>query len=303
MKIRFYPRSKENVSTVVVSVHHKGKRYFVYTREKVNPTYWLGNRVSSRHPDHAYINSQLSTWEETIKSAMKDLTTDLHVPTQKELSNKITEIIEGPSEAREYLVTWAEGYLDRANKAYGTVQKYRTLTNLLKRYEIDHGRLRFKDIDQKFCKKFREFLSGYSLNYIGSQMKNLKVFMRVSNEELEHGVTVDISPEKEESSQVYLTERELQRLRNLDLSWESIVDHYPGLDNARIAQKMNSLPVIRDRFLLGAYTGLRISDYKRLSDINVDGDFIRIEPRKGGRNMVVIIPIHPVVREILNDIP
>ena len=57
----------------------------------------------------------------------------------------------------------------------------------------------------------------------------------------------------------------------------------------------------RDLFLIGCYTGLRVSDYTRLSKdhiVMLDGmDFFEIESRKTGR--LVTIPIHPQVRDII----
>jgi integrase len=57
----------------------------------------------------------------------------------------------------------------------------------------------------------------------------------------------------------------------------------------------------RDLFLLGCYTGLRVSDYTRLKKehiVQLEGvDFFEIESKKTGR--VVTIPIHPLVQRII----
>ena len=53
--------------------------------------------------------------------------------------------------------------------------------------------------------------------------------------------------------------------------------------------------------MIGCYTGLRVSDYTRLSRehiVNIDGvEFFEIASQKTGQ--LVTIPIHPVVREII----
>lgn len=55
---------------------------------------------------------------------------------------------------------------------------------------------------------------------------------------------------------------------------------------------------VRDIFLIGCYTALRISDLKNLSTKNIVGSNIDIKTIKTGAR--VIIPIHPVVKEILD---
>ena len=69
-------------------------------------------------------------------------------------------------------------------------------------------------------------------------------------------------------------------------------------------QRINSLPhlpaklaTVRDRFLLGCFTALRYSDYSTLTRRNIVGGNIEIKTRKTGKK--VVIPIHPVVRDVL----
>ncbi|MBS1542477.1 MAG: phage integrase SAM-like domain-containing protein [Bacteroidetes bacterium] len=53
----------------------------------------------------------------------------------------------------------------------------------------------------------------------------------------------------------------------------------------------------RDLFLLGCYTGLRISDLRRLNPVNTSNTFISLTQQKNGRN--VSIPVVPQAKEIL----
>ncbi len=70
------------------------------------------------------------------------------------------------------------------------------------------------------------------------------------------------------------------RLYNLDLS------------------KNERLNNVRDWFIVGAYTGLRYSDLKRLSKEHIKGNLIGIKTQKTGKE--VVIPISKEVRETLN---
>jgi integrase len=96
------------------------------------------------------------------------------------------------------------------------------------------------------------------------------------------GYRVDYSFESvkiktEETNAVYLTEDELRKINELkNLSKEA--------------------KAVRDMFLVGCYTALRFSDYSTLTSANIINDRIEIKTRKTG--VVVVIPIHPVIREI-----
>ena len=91
----------------------------------------------------------------------------------------------------------------------------------------------------------------------------------------------------ESSCAVYLTIDELERLNAL----------------TKISKEAQAC---RDRFLLGCFTALRISDYRALSvKENFTGNFIHVKTRKTGEP--VIIPVHPIINDILkrndNTIP
>ena len=81
-----------------------------------------------------------------------------------------------------------------------------------------------------------------------------------------------------------LTEEELLSMWSLDLA------HLPQHE------------IARDLFLIGSYTGLRISDYNRLEKQNISKvrgiDMIKIITKKTKR--AVSIPLHPIVRAILD---
>ena len=95
---------------------------------------------------------------------------------------------------------------------------------------------------------------------------------------VEHGFE-NIRLKKEDSGAVYLNLDELNKLNELKkLSPEAAA--------------------CRDMFLVGCFTALRISDYRRLTveDNFVNGN-IRIKTQKTGAT--VIIPVHPIIDSIL----
>lgn len=46
---------------------------------------------------------------------------------------------------------------------------------------------------------------------------------------------------------------------------------------------------VRDLFLIGAYTGLRFSDFSRLEASNIEGNFIRLKQQKTGGELQYLL--------------
>lgn len=116
----------------------------------------------------------------------------------------------------------------------------------------------------------------YSINYIGTQIKNWKTLGKAVG-----GSNVYDSPAfkilTEETQDIYLDETELTALWNVALN--------------------NRMSVVRDWFILDCYTGLRISDLMNLSKRNLSKGFITIANEKTDDK--VVIPVHQRVKEIL----
>ena len=115
----------------------------------------------------------------------------------------------------------------------------------------------------------------------------IKVFM---NEATERGVNRNLTYKSkhfvkptEKSEQIYLNEKELKSIIDLDLSV-----------NEQLEQA-------RDLFIIGAYTGLRVSDFNILTKNNIHEHkgkrVFKITQQKTNEDLS--IPIHPEVEKIL----
>ncbi len=88
----------------------------------------------------------------------------------------------------------------------------------------------------------------------------------------------DFDFKQDEVATVYLKLSELETIRNL-------------------THLSKSAKVARDLFLVGCFTGMRYSDYSRLTSENIVDDFIQIKTKKTG--IKVMVPISAAVREII----
>ncbi|WP_418988185.1 tyrosine-type recombinase/integrase [Bacteroides heparinolyticus] len=87
----------------------------------------------------------------------------------------------------------------------------------------------------------------------------------------------ELSIPKDESAAVYLSMQEIERINALHLHKDS-------------AQ-------VRDIFIVGCLTGLRYSDYSRLSEDNFVNSNIDILTKK--TNTRVVIPVHPLIDDLI----
>ena len=165
----------------------------------------------------------------------------------------------------------------------------------LEEYEKHYNKkLMYDYIDINFYNEFKAFmeLNKYSLNTIGKHIKTIKTFLGYA---LSEGYTnnqkfksKDFKVVKEITTEIYLTDKEIKKMHDKDLS------KYPVLEHAR------------DVFLIGCYTGQRISDYNNLSgnDIvkNNEIEFFKIRQKKNRKyNREVLCPITKEIKDIMNS--
>ena len=146
---------------------------------------------------------------------------------------------------------------------------------------IGKADVKYEDVTYNLYLRFLEYLSkeGYKTNMQGSFIRSLKAAM---NEAYKRGLHNNLAYTQfvkpvEKVTTVYLTQEELNKLYNANLS--------------------GAMEKARDLFLLGCYTGLRFSDYSRLTKEEADKDIITKMQQKTKEE--VSIPMHPRVREIL----
>jgi len=158
--------------------------------------------------------------------------------------------------------------------------------NLFKKFE-GKDKVRLKNFTSESLNGFSDFLheKGYQPNTVYTNINNVKFFCKRAEEEgfevnKGYNKRIFIEDRAEQFDEPYLNEEEISKIFQLDL-WSN-----------------DSLEAIRDNFIIGLCTGLRVSDFlKRLNVKNISGEFFYIKTQKTGTD--VAIPIHPYVKLIL----
>jgi integrase len=251
--------------------------------------------------DRDKINNFLNELETVTESFITDLKIEKKALTKNELKTFIQNYLHPPKLNENTLFGFFEIFNNQAENrtnsktgqrvGYKTKREYQRTFQYLKDYAKKRNKeIDFQDIDLSFYQDFTEFLQNeasvdkkgkarkLSLNTIGHKIQSLKVIL---NEATEKGVNRNLFYKSqkfkaisEDNDNIYLSESELETLRKHDFS------------------KKPKLEKVRDLFLIGAWTGLRFSDFTRIHQDNIRDNRIYIEQQKTAKP--VIIPCHTV---------
>lgn len=184
-------------------------------------------------------------------------------------------------------------YCNISDKDKRCMLRYKRLSNLIELFERKNDvKIYTTSFDRETIGRFVRFLDNciserthrhYLRSTIISFMDVLKSLLNIAkdmNYKVDLTGVKNFKIQSEDSGTIFLSIEELQKLNNLKL-------------NPRRSQ-------VRDLFVIGCFTALRLSDYSSLSESNFDlkNNQIRILTQK--TKEPVVIPMHPVVREIID---
>ena len=303
---KFYPyilrnrKTKEdNTQLYIIYNYSRTKRTLISTGFKINPQHWDEKRrwIKKACPEYDEITTSLNIMISKIgeilvyaKNNSIDPTTEfvmMELEKNKEYEQKNSRI---------NLFAVLDKYIEEKTPfvSKDQVKDYKTLRKHLTAFKKHSSQpINFRNINLKFYNEFMDYLYnkavkpdktiGLVTNSAGKIIRLLKGFInyQIAKEtipfiDLKHFKVVE-----EETDAIYLTEKELKLLYELDLSDNEELDN------------------VRDIFLIGCYTGLRYSDLSSLKEENFDinNENINIKQRKVHK--AVTIPMIDYVPEIL----
>lgn len=304
--VRFYlkePRKKR--SSIFFRLNYgafkfvNGKKQYLPLQYQIEETieveFWSNKKgeakQNSKFKQYPEFNSRLNHIRDTALTTLRRMQNDGLTINNDTLRKELDLVLKKYKDQTEVdtqleLMAFIRYFISISNRKESTKKAYNLLLNNLEDYEVKYKvQLTFDSIDLDFYNKFVDLLQSkrYTPNTVGGRIKMLKVFMNEAYERNLHSNTnykkKAFTKPSEETKSIYLNEKELKKIEDLDLS------NNTKLDN------------VRDWFLIGAYTGLRISDLKQLSNGNIRDNVIEIKSSKTQKT--VIIPLHPTVVKIL----
>ena len=276
----------------------------------IHPAHWDAKTRRARyvrgHEEYREINQTLNRFAEIAESIFVEHNGDVSEADFRAELDYRTGSAERPADfPPDTLFQFIESFIKReqtrANANRNTWKKFPTVFNHLKEFAADQGRQEwnFEDIDWRFKDDFTEWLFSppreHSTNNASKVINILRQFMAEARRRGLHNNQIPEDPKfkvkrTKTKNQPRLTFEELDALAALDLA-----------DNLRLKK-------VRDLFLVGAYTGLRFSDWFKLRRESVktrrskDGreyQYIEVVTKK--TDTPVVIPLHPKLKAILEE--
>jgi integrase len=168
-----------------------------------------------------------------------------------------------------------------------TIRHYKILNDIVIKFE-GKKKIVMRDLNTKKINEFSRHLTkvGYAHITASRMMGRFRFFCSKAE-----GMNLEINKnyllktiviqDKVKYKHPYLNLEEIDRIYNYDFS-----------DN-------DELDNVRDNFIIGLFTGLRVSDFlTKLAPENISAGFIEIETTKTGT--FVTIPVHKYIKSILN---
>src|SRR5690606_5493852 len=304
-----HPKLKEETAIILDYSYGRNNRIRFATGYKVHPKNWdeLNQRIRavSTIKNREKVNSDLLDFSFQFTKAVSNLE-EVEKQNKTILKSLLLKIIRKVDEKEDKPMTsffeFADDYIKkRENQAKNidaiklspiTVRSYNQTVNRLidfnkeVRYNLD-----FENIDLKFYYTFVQYLenNNYSINTIGKHIKNLTTLL---NRATEDGLNSNMKYKhrefkalSEDTVSIYLIESEIDALYKVDLS------------------KTKDWELARDIFLIGYYTGQRVSDYNGITKDQIktfNGQRV-FEFKQQKTNKVVYVPIHSRVESIMKD--
>lgn len=303
---------KETPINIIVRFNNQKLVYS--SGKKIYPKFWDTARQKAKktkeYPGAELLNSSLNAMTRIINDELERYLkqNDQHLPSPNELKQMLDvrfgrlEIAQRMS-FFEYIGWFTYEYApkkqivtnnDTSVTSVNTLKTYRTTLRLLQTFAKEKGTFDFKDININWYFQFTDWCNSvrsYNPSTIGKHIKVIKTWLKKAEDDGFNNnkfyKSTDFRKPSYLSETIYLNRDELQLVSDLDLS-------------SRI-----ELERIRDLFLVGAWTGLRFSDFNRLKETHIQDGFIRIKTSKTSSQAVV--PINSIVKQILekyrNEIP
>jgi len=286
-------------SYVFLYFYYKGQRLKYSTGEKVCPEAWKKGRAiaNAKYPENTDVNLRLEKLNGFTIEIYRETAGEIEpAEFRKELDYRMgyakrpTDVKAKIPTLLQFIQTAIEEREMQPNAKESSLQVVRKIRRHLEAYAAQKDiALEFSEINRPFFHDFKAWLfappRNLQTNYVHKLFSLLRMFMRDAKRRgLHHSEAFeDFKIKKEATTKIALTFQELEMLFALDLS------------------KNSRLERVRDLFLIGSYSGLRFSDFSRLSPkhiTTVEGKkMIEITTQKTSET--VFIPLFPILETLL----
>ncbi len=296
-KVSFYldtPNKEE--SQVFLRITDKGKRFLVATGEKIPTKYW--NKETQRakkttaYPNNPILNKFLNDLEAEANKILLQARSTQSIITKEYLKQKINTYLNGGGikllDKDKFFDIYSEFILlQQGKKNIQTIKIFKTQRNHLLDFQSKtRFKVTFDSIDLRFYDRLETYYYSERKALDSTWHKYLTAFKTFMNWATDRSYNKNLAyrkfkkPRLAETDIICLTDEELWRVYNLDLS-----------KNKRLAK-------VRDVFCIGCFTGLRFSDIAQLKKEDVKDNYLTVRTYK--TKDAVRVPLRKEAKEIIN---
>tara|TARA_R110000796_G_scaffold88850_3_gene191804 strand:+ start:11555 stop:12829 length:1275 start_codon:yes stop_codon:yes gene_type:complete len=289
--------NKEGETLILFSAFFKeeGRKFVYSTGETINPKDWdfenrqplnLNARNEKAHKlrvlkrqldrysnyfSDLVQNYKLANREITIDSIKEDF--NVEFKRTKAISSKFFEVY------NLFLDEKRNDYTEEANSET-TINRYEYNKKLLFDFQVYRGKqIHFNQINKSFYNSLIDFCINQKVHSANTLRRNVGLFKTFLFWSLENNHTYKIdfqkfkAPKAQQTDEVALTLEQVQEVFEFDFS------------------KNSRLEKVRDLFVFGCATGMRISNYGKINKNDIQDNFIKVRDQKNN-DKVLQIPLN-----------
>lgn len=295
------PKSKnETLINLIYYLKHEGKNFKFSTGQKINPKDWDSeNRLPKTKRGaggikNKHISSILNQYVDFLEVIIKEHESKNKPLKRKLLQERFSEKFKhkkkhSASNIEQMVNEFIKQKMNSGSRSDAWEKKYNAVRDKLVYYELKKGKINFEAIDQDWLDEYCGFMrkinhkrfKPHNDNTLHRNIVFLFTFLNWAKGKYHNQDYTDIkNPIKRyQPDDVYLTEKEVQKLESLELEKEH-------------------LSRCRDLFLIGVYSGQRFSDYSVFEKPDIQGGMIIKRAEKTEHES--FIPLHPKLKNLLD---
>jgi len=265
-------------------INISGERITKHVGIRVRPKDWDSEKWQVRKSDHNYRNHN-----ETIRTTLSEI--EAKIQEAYNQRKKITpalvrQLLNGKAGTDDFW-KYTEGLILDMEKKFSASHLV-NFNGVLKRLKEFAPQFYFTDATPAWLRKYESYLrdGGLANNTIHKHFKLLK---KIFNSAIREGVTENYpfrnydNPKYIQTIRTFLTKEEIFIIENYVFNIENINIKTAGL-----------------YFLLGCFSGIRVSDQLKLSDKMIIGGKLITQATKNDE--IISVPIHPKLEKVLTEL-
>jgi integrase/recombinase XerD len=287
VKFRKYYSSKDGTCPVYFVVRTSGKRVWLNTGVTITPDRWDEERHCVKKQKDA---SDLNLVIEKRRAVIDEILIRYRLQRKKITPDQLKKEYENPGVYYDF-IKYSRDYI-KQKKGIAQPATIASLDSIINKLEEYRAKIEFRHIDENFINEYRKYLKKdlkNNPNTINKSMVWIKAILNqaISDKIIDENPFNKIKLSKSQPDRMHLTKDELLKL------WE----YY----KKNLLQ--NNLHLVCRYYLFSCFTGLRLSDVKRitLNDIISDSIFLRPLKSQNTTNEIVQIPLTSFARTLISD--